>query len=231
MYPPAGASQAPVVALQVWPTGHDDVLTHTPLLQQSPPVQATPSLHGAVLFWKTQPVAALHESSVQGLPSLHTRDVPGVQVPAWQVSTPLHALPSLQLEPLGALDVCRAGGARAGAGFRDVAGARREPAHGAGAGERVRRAGGAGSGAGLRHVADTRRRTAQRTGCGEDVGRARRAGARTGLGHVAEARGGTADRAGAGELAPAGAARAAVARLTRIDLPVAALSRGRDDDA
>src|SRR5262249_5591437 len=110
VYPPAGASQAPGVGLQVWPTAPGEGLTHTPVVQTSV-VHAMPSLHGAVLFWKTQPVAASHESSVQGLPSLHTRGVPGVQLPAWQVSTPLQALPSLQLVPFGAL-------ASAGAGLR-----------------------------------------------------------------------------------------------------------------
>src|SRR5262245_27418744 len=99
VYPPAGSSHAPLVWLHVWPTGHADVLTHTPLVQTSA-VQATPSLHGAVLFRKTQPVAASQLSSVQGLPSLHTSGVPAVQVPDWQVSTPLQALPSLQLVPL-----------------------------------------------------------------------------------------------------------------------------------
>jgi hypothetical protein len=100
--PPAGTSQTPVVALHVWPVGHADVLTHTPLAHTSL-VQAMPSLHGAVLFRKTQPVAGLQVSSVHGLPSLQTSGVPAVQVPFWQVSTPLHALPSLQLVPLGSL--------------------------------------------------------------------------------------------------------------------------------
>src|SRR5262249_48637522 len=102
VYPPAGDSQAPVPELHVCPCGHADVLTHTPLVQTSL-VQATPSLHGAVLLVKTQPVAASHESSVQGLPSLHASGVPTVQLPLWQVSTPLQALPSLQLVPFGAV--------------------------------------------------------------------------------------------------------------------------------
>src|SRR5262245_40691289 len=101
VYPPAGTSQDPVVWLHVWPTGHDDVLTQTPLVHRSL-VHATPSLHGAVLLLKTQPVAASHESSVHGLPSLHTSGVPALHVPFWQVSTPLHAFPSLQLVPFGA---------------------------------------------------------------------------------------------------------------------------------
>ena len=69
-----------MVELQVWPTGHDEVLTHTPFVHRSF-VQATPSLHGAVLFMKTQPVAASQESSVHGLPSLHTSGVPALHAP------------------------------------------------------------------------------------------------------------------------------------------------------
>src|SRR5262249_10252817 len=49
------------------------------------------------------PVAASQLSSVHGLPSLQTSGDPAVQVPFWQVSTPLQALPSLQLVPFGAL--------------------------------------------------------------------------------------------------------------------------------
>jgi hypothetical protein len=47
----------------------------------------------------TQPVAGLHESVVHRLPSLHTSAVPAAQEPAWHVSAPLHALPSLQAVP------------------------------------------------------------------------------------------------------------------------------------
>ena len=53
---------------------------HVPPAQTSL-VQATPSLHGAVLFVKTQPVAGLQVSVVQTLPSLHTSAVPAVHVP------------------------------------------------------------------------------------------------------------------------------------------------------
>ena len=44
--------------------------THTPAEQASPVVHALPSLHGAVFGTKTQ-TPPWHESSVQGLPSLH----------------------------------------------------------------------------------------------------------------------------------------------------------------
>jgi hypothetical protein len=42
------------------------------------------------------PVVALQLSAVQGFPSAQLSGVPGLQVPAWQVSAPLHALPSEQ---------------------------------------------------------------------------------------------------------------------------------------
>jgi hypothetical protein len=74
-----------------------------PAWHVSAPLHALPSLHavpfatGAV----TQPVAASQESVVHGLPSLQTSAVPCEQKPDWQVSAPLHALPSLQAVPLG----------------------------------------------------------------------------------------------------------------------------------
>jgi hypothetical protein len=63
--------------------------------QTSPTVQALLSLHGVVLFVNTQPVAGLHESSVQTLPSLHRSGAPGTQTPPLQVSFTVQALPSL----------------------------------------------------------------------------------------------------------------------------------------
>src|SRR3989442_15351685 len=45
-------------------------------------------------------------SAVQGLASLQLRAVPEVQTPAWQVSAPLHALPSLHEVPFTTA-VCR----------------------------------------------------------------------------------------------------------------------------
>jgi hypothetical protein len=74
---------------------------HAPAWQVSAPLQAFPSLQPVPLatsvFW--QPLAASHESVVQGLPSLQLSGGPGVQVPVWQVSVPLQALPSPQDVP------------------------------------------------------------------------------------------------------------------------------------
>src|SRR5689334_25445464 len=47
----------------------------------------------------SQPVRALQESIVQALPSLQLGAVPGVHVPDWQVSEPLHWSPSLHDVP------------------------------------------------------------------------------------------------------------------------------------
>jgi hypothetical protein len=44
-------------------------------------LQKTPSLHGTLLFVKTQPVDGLHESFVQILPSLQLTAGPGMQAP------------------------------------------------------------------------------------------------------------------------------------------------------
>jgi hypothetical protein len=48
-------------------------------------------------FW--HPSTASHESAVQTLPSSQASGVPGVHAPAWQVSAPLHTVPSAQLVP------------------------------------------------------------------------------------------------------------------------------------
>jgi hypothetical protein len=66
-----------------------------PPLQASPVVQALPSLHGAVLLVKMHPDVGLQVSSVHGLLSLHTNDVPGLQIPPPQVSPVVQAFPSL----------------------------------------------------------------------------------------------------------------------------------------
>ncbi len=76
-----------------------------PPLQVSFTVQGSPSSQESVLLVCTQPVAASHESVVQGLLSLQSSGVPAVQVPFWQVSAPLQALPSEQEVPL-ATAVC-----------------------------------------------------------------------------------------------------------------------------
>src|SRR5436190_14720058 len=67
-----------------------------PAVQVSFTVQYRPSLHDAVLFVWTQPVAGLHESSVQPLPSLQFGAAPPTQTPPKHVSPVVQALPSLQ---------------------------------------------------------------------------------------------------------------------------------------
>ena len=69
--------------------------THTPPEQESPVVQAFPSLHGLLLFVNTQPVVGLHVSVVQRIPSSQTSGAPPAQAPPAQVSLVVHALPSL----------------------------------------------------------------------------------------------------------------------------------------
>ena len=70
--------------------------------RQAPPeqvsavVQALASLHGAVLFAWTQPVAGLHESSVQTFPSSQFGAGPPRQAPPEQVSAVVQALASSQ---------------------------------------------------------------------------------------------------------------------------------------
>jgi hypothetical protein len=58
-------------------------------------VHALPSLHDAVLFAFTQPVAGLHESSVQPLLSSQFGAAPPTHAPSAHVSFVVHALPSL----------------------------------------------------------------------------------------------------------------------------------------
>lgn len=82
---------------------------HDPALQVSPIVQALPSLHAVPLAAgaKTQPVAALHESAVHELLSLHVIAAP-VHVPALQASPVVQALLSLQVVPLAAFGLLHA---------------------------------------------------------------------------------------------------------------------------
>src|SRR5438132_787923 len=79
---------------------------HTPRLQTSN-VHGLLSMQSAFVaqgrqpgvgVW-TQPVTALHVSVVQAFPSLQLSGVPAVQIPDWQVSAPLHTLPSLHGVP------------------------------------------------------------------------------------------------------------------------------------
>jgi hypothetical protein len=86
------SSVQPLPSLQ--PSGADP--THTPLEQVSTVVHAFPSSQAAVLFVCTQPVAGLHESSVQPLPSLQPSGADPTHTPPEQVSTVVHAFPSLQ---------------------------------------------------------------------------------------------------------------------------------------
>jgi hypothetical protein len=58
-------------------------------------VQALPSLHDAELLECAQPVAGLHESFVQMLPSLQLTRLPPPHTPALQTSPVVQALPSL----------------------------------------------------------------------------------------------------------------------------------------
>jgi hypothetical protein len=70
---------------------------HTPFWQVSAPLQALPSEHEVPLPTAActhAPVCGLQLSLVQGLPSLQFCGVPAVQAPFWQVSAPLHGLPS-----------------------------------------------------------------------------------------------------------------------------------------
>ena len=68
--------------------------THVPPLHASVVVQAFPSSQGAVLLVLTQPVAGLHESAVQVLPSSQESGDPAWQLPAEQASPLVQALPS-----------------------------------------------------------------------------------------------------------------------------------------
>jgi hypothetical protein len=70
--------------------------------QVSAPLHALLSEHDVPLATAvfTQPVAGLQESVVHGFPSLQFGAVPAVQLPDWQVSSPLQALPSEHEAPL-----------------------------------------------------------------------------------------------------------------------------------
>lgn len=93
---PLAGSQLSVV--QILPSLHlmSGPPLHDPPEQASPMVQAFPSLHGFVLLEWTQPIAGLHESSVQMLPSLQLRAEPPTQAPLAQVSCVVQGFPSLQ---------------------------------------------------------------------------------------------------------------------------------------
>src|SRR5262249_13037168 len=70
---------------------------HAPAWHVSVPLQRLPSGHGVPSATGTcahDPPGATHESVVQGLLSSQLGGVPAVQMPPWQVSAPLQALPS-----------------------------------------------------------------------------------------------------------------------------------------
>ena len=75
---------------------------HVPPWQVSAPLQTLPSRHDVPLRTAVlvQPVVALQVSVVHTLLSLQLSAVPAVQVPAWQVSAPLHTVPSRHEVPL-----------------------------------------------------------------------------------------------------------------------------------
>ncbi len=74
---------------------------HVPAWQLSSPLHTVPSGHGVPLptigFW--QPDAGLQLFCVQGFMSSQSRGGPALQVPLWQVSSPLHTVPSGQGVP------------------------------------------------------------------------------------------------------------------------------------
>src|SRR2546427_613246 len=98
---PVAGSQLSVVQalLSLQPRGVPPV--HTPAWQVSTPLQRSPSGQGVPFASAVcrQPATGSHVSVVQGLASAQLRAVPGVQAPAWQVSTPLHTFPSLHDVP------------------------------------------------------------------------------------------------------------------------------------
>lgn len=73
---------------------------HTPPEQTSGPLQALPSLHGALLAVCWQPLTGSHESLVHNCPSSQARLGPATQLPLWQLSPAVHREASAsQLEP------------------------------------------------------------------------------------------------------------------------------------
>src|SRR5262245_43329925 len=76
--------------------------THAPCWQVSVPSQTSASAQpvpSATGTFKQPPVVASQESTVQGLLSSQLSAGPRRHTPVWQVSLPLHTLPSEQLAP------------------------------------------------------------------------------------------------------------------------------------
>ena len=74
-----------------------------PLWQVSAPLHTVPSAHGEPSDRGAvrHPATASQVSVVHGLPSLQASGVPAVHTPLWQVSAPLHRVPSAHDEPSG----------------------------------------------------------------------------------------------------------------------------------
>jgi hypothetical protein len=108
----AGFEQTPVAGLHVPASWHWSSAVQTTgvpsvqtpeALQVSAPSQASESAQlvpVATGVWVT-PATASQASVVHGFPSSVDGGVPGVQVPAWQVSEPLHTVVSLHAVPFG----------------------------------------------------------------------------------------------------------------------------------
>src|SRR3990172_1871560 len=69
---------------------------HTPSLQMSPKVQASPSSQGLLLFVNVHPLTESHVSSVHTLPSLQEIGAPDVHTPPLQTSNRVQIFPSSQ---------------------------------------------------------------------------------------------------------------------------------------
>lgn len=103
---PVAGTQAFTVQTLLSPSG---VQTTSGPSRQAPPAQRCPSQRlpsgqgapSAKLLKPQAPVAGLHVSVVQGLPSSQLDAAAGRHVPSVQVSTPLHRLPSEQDVPSG----------------------------------------------------------------------------------------------------------------------------------
>jgi hypothetical protein len=106
--PPIGVCTQPLTALQLSVVHAFESLqlgavpaAQLPVWQVSEPLHALPSVHDVpfvtAVFW--HPVEALQVSVVHTFESLQLGGVPAIHVPLWQVSAPLHALPSVHEVP------------------------------------------------------------------------------------------------------------------------------------